>query len=217
MRIISDIHGKYTQYLNLTKNQSLTIQLGDLGFDYNPINHLNPNEHKRIGGNHDNYTKVNDEFIYMNSGHWLGDYGMFNNIFFLRGAKSIDKAYRIEGKSWWKDEELSYTQLYNSIEVYQSNKPEIVITHDCPAFLCDQVSNIRTFDGVLLKPSSTAHLLERLFTIHQPKLWIFGHYHKRWNTEIKGTYFQCLEECGYLDLDNGKPVQNDLESLIPAR
>jgi hypothetical protein len=97
LRIIGDVHGKFQDYIALTKECDYSIQVGDMGFDYSELRVLSKDDHKFIGGNHDNYDK------YYGSPHALGstitigmgkDFGIATHggldFFFLRGGFSID-------------------------------------------------------------------------------------------------------------------------------
>ena len=136
LRIISDIHGRYDTYLDLTKGTSHTLQLGDLGYDYNKISRLDPLKHKFFGGNHDCYD------VYHNIPYSLGDYGKVRlngmKFFFIRGAFSIDWQIRTvfdlaEGKkSWWANEQLNYQDMSSALKEYKRTKPSIMFTHSCP-------------------------------------------------------------------------------------
>ena len=49
-------------------------------------------------------------------------------------------------------------------------------------------------------PSSTSNLLQQMWQLHQPDLWIFGHYHNTRALKAEGTVFICLDELAYIDL-----------------
>jgi hypothetical protein len=212
LRIIGDVHGKMEDYLVLADAAEYSVQVGDMGFEYHALTRfLEPDKHKVLGGNHDNYEKVDGKFIFQTP-HFLGDYGVHTipgccDFFFVRGGKSIDWKQRLEweaageGRSWWSDEELSYGEGMKALEMYKEVKPEFVITHECPASLVELVSGAKTWDGVLLRPSLTANLLEAMWDAHQPKLWLFGHHHRDFFMNLRGTDFRCLKELGYVDLN----------------
>lgn len=94
IRIISDVHGKYIGYFNRLDDCEYSICLGDLGFNYDLLYHLNHVNHRVLGGNHDNYSTL---FDYPGN---MGDFGEFtlNGItgFFIRGAFSIDWSWRLQ-------------------------------------------------------------------------------------------------------------------------
>ncbi len=183
MYFIGDVHGKYQEYNKIIQQYSPTIQVGDFGFDYSILDGVDPSQHRILGGNHDNYDKIHK------CPHYLGDYGLYRNIFFVRGANSIDRHLRTEGVDWWRQEELTYLKLQDTLEQYQQSKPKIVVTHDCPTIVTQFLVR-----GCI--PSRTDQFLQCLFDIHQPELWIFGHYHIRADNILNGTRFICLEELG---------------------
>ena len=85
---IGDVHGKYDLYLDICGVKERTLQIGDLGFRYGCLENLDPESHKIVAGNHDNYDTI-AQFP-----NYLGDWGFHTlggtEFFFLRGAYSID-------------------------------------------------------------------------------------------------------------------------------
>lgn len=212
LRLIGDVHGHYDQYVTLAKAADRTIQLGDLGFDYDCLKELDPERHKVLAGNHDNYDNWGTSgFIHMRTGHWLGDFGVyevpdFGPIFFVRGGYSIDWQYRVEGRTWWKDEELAYEKMQEALQLYIDTKPEFVISHECPGSIVDPIFGQKIWDGVLLKPSMTAKLLDQMWSNHSPKWWLFGHHHREEFVELNSTKFRCIPELGFVDFDENKEI-----------
>lgn len=205
LRLIADIHGKTKQYYNIVKDCDYTLQMGDFGFrdSYSILSKLDPNKHFVLGGNHDSYTKENGKFIDQTP-HFLGDYGLKNidgfEFFFVRGGFSIDWMYRVEGLDWWRDEELDHTSMSKCLDLYEQTKPNIVISHECPASICNLISGYKTFNGEIIKPSRTANLLQAMLERHNPKQWYFAHHHKDWSLQKDGTAFICLNELSYIDI-----------------
>jgi predicted phosphodiesterase len=75
------------------------------------------------------------------------------------------------------------------LELYEKEKPDVVISHDCP----DSVKlDIMKHDGII--KSRTGLLLQMMYEIHSPDLWVFGHHHKSCKSRIHGTNFVCLNE-----------------------
>ena len=200
LRLIGDVHGKIDQYISLAKDVEYSIQLGDMGFNYNSLTALNPANHRAIAGNHDNYGRL--------TSHFLGDYGLTpfqmdgEAIFFIRGGRSIDQHLRVPGVSWFWNEELSYFQMMDAIAAYSKAKPAIVLSHECPARIVAEMHGATPFyfDGKLIEPSRTAIILEEMLAIHRPKLWVFGHHRRSWAREINGCKFRCLAELEVYDL-----------------
>lgn len=197
LRIIGDVHGKSKEYLALVGSVEHSIQLGDLDLDYDFLDQLDAVKHRAIGGNHDNYELKEDKF-HKQPPHFLGNYGVFasevGNFFYVRGGRSIDRYRRIEGYDWWPDEELKYSVASEALEEYLKIKPDLMLSHECPAEIVDMIH----FDNSI-RPSMTSNLLQRMFEFHKPKLWLFGHHHRSFDEVVDGTRFICLPELGYID------------------
>lgn len=198
--LIGDVHGKMEQYLEIASRSEYTLQVGDLGFggNYIALNELDSTKHRVLLGNHDDYLERHKY------SHFLSDYGQsdLNGIkfFYMRGGYSIDWNRRVEGVSWWPEEELSTAKMYEAVELYSTLKPDVVISHECPASICDLVDGMKTFSGRLITPSKTAQCLQAMLDVHRPKDWYFGHHHKSWGQYEFGTYFRCLAELEELTL-----------------
>lgn len=192
MLIIGDVHGKIVQYNNLISKSDTSIQVGDFGFkkqhDWH-INHIDPSKHKINFGNHDYYPYLNMEHSTSNWSY-IEDY-----IFTVRGADSIDKYLRTEGLDWFRNEELTYKEGYQIIENYEKIKPNIVVTHDCPQSVAENL-----FSYIHGNKSMTRLILQEMFEVHQPSQWFFGHHHKDIDVMIEGTNFICLDELSIYNL-----------------
>jgi len=199
MILIGDIHTHYERYKDILvkHNYRKSIQVGDFGFKRVHELHdkeLDPNKHKIVFGNHDYYPLLD-------IAHSCGNYSMidseFGRIFTIRGALSVDKNLRFEGVDWFEREQLSYLEMNEAIHTALGYQPDIIITHDCPT----------EAQHKLFKPypnNPTSQGLQCLFDELKPKLWVFGHYHRRRDEVISGTRFVCLEEFGVLDLETIK-------------
>lgn len=185
MLLIGDVHIENNEdldhYYHLIKNHEKSIQIGDFSVHEKIWRRLNPSAtHRILGGNHEFYPE------YHKSPNSLGDYGIHEGIFFIRGAASVDKNRRIEGKGWFPDEELSDKQFYSAVSLFRETKPEIVISHDCPQEVLCLFTDIED-------SSKTRNALDSLFSFHRPKMWIFGHHHQRVNLIHEGCNFICLD------------------------
>ena len=203
LRIIGDVHGHIIDYKKLIQKAKYSIQVGDFGFDYGGLTDVDSSYHKILGGNHDNYLEQDGVFVNQTA-HFLGDFGNIEipeigDFFFVRGGRSIDKDYRIEGLTWFPQEELNYKQSMEAFDLYCQKKPKFVVTHECPTSIIDQVSWFKTWNGQSIAPSSTANLLEQMLLQHRPELWIFGHHHSSLDRKIDSCRFICLEELECFD------------------
>lgn len=190
IRMIGDVHNDIDHYQMIAGQAEHSIQVGDLGFDYSTIT-LDPKNHKVVAGNHDNYHSENGVFV-RQTPHFLGDFGTHHGIFFVRGGFSIDHQNRIQGQTWFPDEELSYRKMMQAIEMYNDVKPDFVVTHECPEIVSTTVFGRKTYNRQPIKTSNTGKMLQAMWENHQPKIWVFGHHHENIITPMKGTTFVCL-------------------------
>lgn len=228
IRIIGDTHGinhrfparpylareaedNARTYIKLLSEVDYSIQLGDLGWgkDLDSVRGLDPTHHRHIKGNHCSYDEILP--------HSLGDYGITSlngvQFGFVRGEYSIDKMYRDHFgpyKSWWEQEELTDDEALSCIDFFSAlgDKPSLMLTHGCPNFLLGKELGLVT-NNWDIEPSFTSKLLARVYEIVQPKLWVFGHFHKNWVHKHENTTFVCLNELCYADVS----VDNDKYTL----
>jgi hypothetical protein len=215
LRIIGDVHGKFQEYIALTKGCDYSIQVGDMGFDYSELRDINEDKHKFIGGNHDNYDKYYASPYVVQGAQLDKDFGTATHggldFFFVRGGFSIDwkqrqKSFLMGGaKTYWDNEELSIEEMEMALWQYQKMKPDVMVTHECPRSISKHVGDNKILGMFGYNPdrftTKTSELLEMMFQYHQPKQWYFGHYHNDWYDEINGTQFRCINELSYVKLE----------------
>lgn len=216
-RFIGDVHGKYKQYKRILKEANAegiqTIQVGDMGVGFKrylygedvfypnpPYDVMVKGDHKFIRGNHDNPE------VCRKHTQWISDGATINDVMFVGGALSIDAAYRTEGYTWWRDEELTYDELDQIFLKYQEFKPRVMITHECPEEVACRLSNVHKLDI----PSVTRQAFDNYLADHQPEIWVFGHWHTSFDQEWKGTRFICLNELETVDLDVDISTEPDI-------
>lgn len=199
-RLIGDIHGKFRSYLSILPAAGPSIQIGDYGFGFDhrwdegaQEWQIHNRQHRFIRGNHDSLQvcKRMDGFIQ--------DGMIENDAMFIGGAWSIDRDDRVEGHSWWADEELSYQQLDNLIDVVEMVHPRIMITHDCPETVAREMF-IKPRGWTQYK-TRTGAAFEEMFQRWKPECWVFGHWHHNMDVILDGTRFVCLNELAYMDID----------------
>lgn len=144
-----------------------------------------------IDGNHENFSN----FKYFEKVKLLGGtahkfeesvyhlirgniYTIEDKTFFaFGGALSIDKASRIEGLSWWKEEIPSDKEMefgLNMLKKY-GNRVNYILSHTSSNKLCKEVLNIMQEDVFIKDPvSKYFDIIEE--TIDYDK-WFFGHFH----------------------------------------
>lgn len=204
MWFIGDIHGKIDAYKNLIKDKNMesSIQVGDVGLGFKGVDLSIKRVHKFIRGNHDSPK------ICRNHPNYLGEYGYLpeQELFFISGAWSIDWRMRLEGVSWWTDEQLSYVQLQSMIDFFANKKPRYVVSHDCPNHISYQVLHAMKLKVVVPEGTRTSVALEQAFEKHQPEKWFFGHYHTTMKIESCGTVFQCIGELDAVEEPSISPL-----------
>ena len=211
MLIVGDIHGKINQFLDIVadyrkRSNELIVQLGDLGFSKQwdeVIQYcLDTNETnlRIIPGNHDDYGRYNlsysQNFYEWNRCEPLLVDDIWTDIpahFGLQGANSIDKHLRKEGRDWFSNEEMSYTQLGMAVDWYIDQRPEYMFSHTCPSSVKKQLFG---YD----ESSRTEQALQVMFELHQPEYHFFGHFHRSKDEVINGTRFICLAELQTFEL-----------------
>lgn len=205
VRIVGDIHGKVHGYGEVVKDVDHSIQIGDFGVGFfqpgterweKMIDIQNSGDHTFFRGNHDNPEMCRELDAYM------GDFGYYNDIMWIAGAYSIDAAWRVEGRDWWSNEELTTAQWNDVISIYMKRKPKILLTHDCPLFVSKQMFIDKGLGmGNQQLKTRTGQFLERLHAIHEPDTWIFGHWHHTATLQAGKTQFHCLGELAYMDIE----------------
>lgn len=190
MIIIGDVHGKFDQYRQIVEahSDSESIQVGDFGIGFGVEAPVSPASHKFIRGNHDDPDAARAHKNY------LGEWGMTaSGVFYIGGAKSIDRDGRLPGSTWWCGEELGWEELRTAIDAFARWKPRYVVSHAAPVSIAQRITH-----GT--HRSTTEDALEEMFSKHSPRLWVFGHYHRPESIEQKGTRFVCLNELQTLEL-----------------
>ena len=212
--IVGDVHGQTKTYQKWLRNNldetQRSVQIGDMGLGFSGVGLPAPGQpalplnHKFFRGNHDDPERCRRHPNY------LGDYGYLedDSVFWIAGAWSIDRNMRIEGVTWWRDEELNYNELNTAVDWYIKVKPRFVLSHEAPAtaakVLLYSLSGTYFAEKAQCQQSRTSQALEIMFQYHQPEKWIFGHYHvdKKFTVPGKSTEFICVG--GIMPYNNGE-------------
>lgn len=215
--ILGDVHGdrarcnKVYQKAQKKSPGSEVIQIGDLGvgfceyekrgdqglciwvptgkMDYKSFTDL-PVLFKFFPGNHDNrkFCKAIP--------NCLGDYGIYKEkFFFVSGAVSIDKASRIPGLEWWDDEELTYGQLQECIDIWRNSTTKVILSHDGPQHV------INKWFPKAKGTTNTRNALQVMIEERKPELVIFGHWHTAKDEVIDGVRYVCLDINKAIEID----------------
>lgn len=149
-----------------------------------------------VDGNHENFDMLNEYPVK----EWNG--GLIHEItpsifhlmrgqvftiegkkfFTMGGAKSIDRAYRKEGVSWWPEEmpcNGEYLEALGNLEL-NGNRVDYIISHAAPTSVIKQMSE--QFEGDVL-----TEFLNIVKNTASYEHWYFGHYHLRFHVDEKHT------------------------------
>lgn len=113
-----------------------------------------------------------------------------HDCLFIGGAMSIDKASRIEGVSWWRNEVLSYTDYLNLPE----KSIDIIFSHTVPTDVQYKIAMRYIPSGKFKDPS--CDVLNAILYRYKPKRWYFGHFHEE--------YIFNFENCNFIGLSMAK-------------
>lgn len=191
--IVGDIHGDFSSLLNILNEEkpNICIQVGDLGIFPNYAMVQKSNEKWVYNpffddlqcpvyfceGNHENYkllpffsTEKNLNLRWVRRGEFI-QYAN-RRFLFWGGADSIDYKRRIEGFDWFREERITYSEIFHFL-TYNQFKYDYVISHCAP-------STILKNHGILYDNPSENNL-DMLYENISFDHWFFGHYHKSIN------------------------------------
>jgi len=150
-----------------------------------------------VDGNHENFNRINYLLKVEMFGGLVGKYtdncfhllrGSTYNILghkFLSigGAYSIDKGSRMDGVSWWKEEQSTYKEQCDIIDKVSNLKDiDYVISHECPRSISDvYIQQTGSFRGCYPEDTTSTFLNEVYGCIPKFKKWFFGHWHDNWD------------------------------------
>ena len=139
-----------------------------------------------IDGNHENFDmlyqfpqinkfggrarEIAKDIYYLDRGQVLTIDG--KKIFCMGGARSIDKALRVEHVSWWQEEMPSREEMERAIASLEQNKWRVdyVVTHCAPR-------SVQTLIADWYENDPMVSFLDRVKSDLTFKHWYFGHYH----------------------------------------
>ena len=168
------------------------------------LNFINWYENKNfttlwIDGNHENFVALNTFPIEEWNGgkiHRISDtlihlmrgqvYNIDGKVFFtMGGADSIDKLYRVENVSWWKEEMPSYDEYVEAMNNLEkvNFKVDYVLTHCCGTQLLQKLFTMHNEGDEL---TQFLWHLEKDFGLDF-KHWYFGHHHQDKQIDDKHT------------------------------
>lgn len=181
---------------NSLKKQDYVIICGDFGLIWD-----NSNEEKYwlkwlenkpwttlfLDGNHENFDLlyqykverwhggnvqfISDSVIHLMRGQVFNIEG--KTFFTMGGGTSVDRVYRVEGKTWWSQEIPSSEEFGDAYNSLDSNhwKVDFLLTHT--------TSTVHMQEMVYMKENSHLNdFLDKLQDKLEYKHWYFGHFHR---------------------------------------
>lgn len=100
-------------------------------------------------------------------------------FFTLGGARSIDRAFRLEDVSWWPQEIPSEEEFAKAKEnlARAGNRVDLVFSHAAPLCFLSPHKKVLGFDPEISKQDITIKMLSVLESSISYQRWYFGHYH----------------------------------------
>ena len=144
-----------------------------------------------IGGNHENYDALYTYPVFMWNGgpvHKIREHVLHlingqiyeiegKSFFIMGGATSVDKMFRIEHKTWWKEEEPSeedYKTAWDNL-AKRGNKVDYIITHTVPELV--RKTAFVPMKDFLDYESRVERFLDTVIKEVQYEIWYAGHIH----------------------------------------
>lgn len=200
--VIGDVHGDidsmgYARELAIGHECEAIVQVGDFGLYWDGYGDDYMQQVYRmfgktrmlyvLPGNHENYgvlsekgwlTRHSPVMLPNKSGYYLphGCRFKLGDSWCLAygGAFSVDKEYRVEGKSWWPEEVSNQAQ--HDWAMHWNGRVDVVFSHDAPLWADIPVFGLRTKNTWPETGINRAKLQEVADKYH-PKQWFHGHWH----------------------------------------
>lgn len=206
LAIFGDVHQKYDKFLpiceKLLEDGYYILQIGDMGFNYDALEHLPVGKFSWFNGNHEKHPDCYQQK------HNLGKFGihpMFPEIFFVAGGFSIDRKWRRLGVNYWTEEELSWSELQEAKELYVKIKPRYLLCHEAPRNWANIIGNPEILKECEFNPDTfstrTSDVLQTMVENHKPEMVITGHYHCDRKQIMGGITYITLNELNYMILE----------------
>lgn len=201
--ILGDVHGRWedmnvTIARAIRQHPDIThiVQVGDFGYGtwgghkdkpfkasksfFSPeeMEVYNKTDKLWLDGNHENFDQLE-----MDGGAWQPDWTHMPRgsvvevdgyrVMFFGGAASIDKYRRVEGASWWRQEDITYKQVQDTIDNVEGTI-DALFTHEHAESI--PYSDVR-YKHDHPESKSNRQLLQAIVDKFQPSFCFFGHHH----------------------------------------
>lgn len=205
--LIGDIHADLAAARSLIAREEAmagrrlpSVQVGDYGFGHwSPTEarevqsfHARNRRHRFLRGNHDRLEYAR------NCPGFLSDGTIMGGVLLLGGA---DGASPGMGATEMPQSEMDLVLAELRM---LPRKPSVVISHDAPQSIAQRiaaevahsaagsVTRALPRNGTDLPLSRTRAFLSEVWTLVQPDLWIFGHWHHAWAFDAGKTHFRAM-------------------------
>ena len=198
--VVGDLHGNFAMLDQLAQehltSDDVVIQVGDFGWYPSVLNEWRqlleslPCKLYAIDGNHEDFTylgkfskdeptEIFPNLFYVPRGIVMEIEGKLFG--FLGGGESIDKAYRRENISWWKEEQITDDDVQTLINNVNGRVLDYLITHSPPKFTVNaHFSPLNTKTWSLpddWKDVSSEQVSKAYWTLN-PRNLLCGHMHR---------------------------------------
>lgn len=228
--VTGDCHGNFNRVIQFIQKFDLgegdnIIVCGDMGL-YWLKSQADAKEHIKtyeamchgvnlywIDGNHENFDIIktfgkepyncSPHIIYMPRGSVLKT--SIGKMLFMGGADSVDKYWREEHISWWKEERITEDDIKGISGHYN-----YVFSHCCPYdIFVNNKAHLCTLNNINEKVAihDSEKVLEQLKNNITYGYWFFGHYHvdaHMWPTNSEPTQERCVYN-DFVEISMGDP------------
>lgn len=133
----------------------------------------------------ENPIEAGEDLFYLPRGSSLEIRG--HKCLFMGGAFSIDKAWRVEGKSWFPEEDVTEEEIERTLARPDLDSFDTVITHTCPSVCLPAVCAAVGIQPEWVTSDATERALQRLLeAVPNAKDWYFGHWHQALDFKVRG-------------------------------
>jgi Icc-related predicted phosphoesterase len=219
---VGDVHGRWESLLDHIHNNDpdIVVQTGDFGYwPRFSVIHRGCSEFAKelvelgiplyfCDGNHEDHesialhikksvsTMIYPGVYYCKRGSMLqvGDH----KILFYGGATSIDRDMRTPKYDWFEEEVLRLSETETLTD--EQRACDIVVSHTAPEkFFDDRIVNGLRFED------ESRYALDQVYEQVKPTLWVFGHFHKKFEGMYENTEWKGLDCC---HTDSNYPNEN---------
>ena len=195
-----DTHGNLEQFKAYQKegNYDALFHVGDFSpepQDWHDFVSYRNSKTFIVTGNHEDFPTVKAlRASYPNYSGILHGSGLIElgnkNAFYISGGISMNKMSKDNYSPEEEIEGFAGIQLLDYFDkLTREVKIDLIVSHSAPRFIARDIITCKYEHFI---SSFTESLLEEIWHIHQPDLWVCGHYHEPFVTSKGDTQFQAL-------------------------